>query len=76
MPGQKVNPGGQPQILPIQGIRAAQTFPQMPQLFASVSVLTQTPPQILTKGLGSAQWQLPETQPAPLPQTLPHAPQF
>ena len=53
-----------------------QDWPQAPQLFASVAVLTHEPPQLTWPAGHEATVQTPETQDWPAPQTVPHAPQL
>jgi hypothetical protein len=54
----------------------SQTVPQAPQLFLSVSVLTQTPPHISMPGTFSGQMHSPPSQTDGEAHTLPQPPQF
>jgi hypothetical protein len=50
--------------------------PQAPQLFGSLDVSTQTPPQSVSAGIWVGQAQRPAVQMNPLGQTCPQAPQL
>jgi hypothetical protein len=74
-PEQLVVPLGQPQLPPAQTCPAGQTLPQVPQLFGSLAVVTQAPPQEVWPE-AQVLLQRPPVQTWPSAQTMPHRPQW
>lgn len=68
-----LQPLGHTQAPPVQMVEPVQTFPQPPQLVASVLGSTQAPEQVMVPDLHT---QVPAVQSSPEVHPLPHAPQF